>query len=404
MDRQELERHLEAFRAGVPKQVWEASRPALEKRLEKGPLRIKAGFDPTAPEMHLGHAVLLWKLKRLQDLGHEIIVILGDFTARIGDPSGRNSARSQVPALKTAENSHLFERSVTAVLGEGCTILRNSKWFEEMAAVELLDLMSSATVSQMLRRRDFRDRMDTEGSVRLHEVVYPLLQGYDSVATYPDVEIGGSDQLLNLMLGADMMAARDMEPQIWLTTELLVGLDGVQKMSKSLGNHVALDDPPEEQFGKVMSISDETMGRWLPLLSRMSKDELAVLWQHGPKAVKEALAEDIVRRIHGGAAAQDAWRRFSSLHPPKGGKVQVPDDVETVEVLRRETGGRLDKVMRAAGMVSSLNEAKQLVWGGAVRRWIGGRSKKVDDPWMTLRKERQILQVGKRKFKEIVLK
>ena len=401
---------LSCLQEGISKEIWKQMSIELGTRLRtKGELRVKCGFDPTTTDLHLGHTIVLNKLKQFQDFGHQIIIILGDFTATIGDPTGRNKLRPPLSIEQTHENATVFKESVFKILDQHKTIVQfNGWWFGNMTARQMLELASHSTVSQMLARRDFGDRVAAEKPVFLHELMYPLLQAFDSVKVEPDVEIGGSDQLFNLMMGRDLMAARGRDPQIVLTTELLTGLDGKEKMSKSLGNHIAIDDPPfnlpdgtDGMFGKIMSIPDSLMWEWLPLLSSMAPQEKDNIWRNqGPKKLKLKLALDIVSKFHGHDEATIAQEQFEMLHPSGGKARQIPKDIETVELDRTEVGSTVAHVVKHIGLAPSVSEARRLIKNGGVR--VGGG--KIEDPFQPIEFDSALIQVGKRKFKKVVLK
>lgn len=404
-----VDEQLERLRQGVVEDIWQRMAVELGTRLRrKGRLCVKCGFDPTTADLHLGHVVILKKLREFQNFGHTVMLIMGDFTARIGDPTGRSKMRPPLSREQAHENAQVFKDHAFKILDRDLTIVQfNSQWFMNMTARQLLELASHVTVPQMLARRDFRERIEAEKSLFLHEFMYPLLQGFDSVRTEPDVEIGGSDQLFNLMMGRDLMAAWRLEPQIILTVPLLTGLDGRKKMSKSLGNHVAIDDPPlnlpdgtDGMFGKIMSISDELMEEWYGLLSTMSPIERGVAAQHGPKAEKMALARDIVASIHGEEAAEEAWRQFNRLHPPAGESRTLPPDIETIEISRTDIGSTVAHVVKRIGFAPSISEARRMIKNGGVRV-AGG---KVEDPFQPIEFDSALIQVGKRKFKKVVLR
>src|SRR5271170_6981786 len=312
----------------------------LRERLEKSrasgkPLRVKAGFDPTAPDLHLGHTVLLRKLKHFQDLGHTVIFLIGDFTGMIGDPTGRSATRPPLTTEQIAENAETYKAQVFKILSPEKTVVDfNSRWFSKFSAEDFIRLTAKYTVSQMLEREDFHKRFHDEKPIAMHELLYPLAQGYDSVALEADVELGGTDQKFNLLVGRDLQRAYGQESQIVLTMPLLEGLDGVNKMSKSLGNAVGIHEPPLEMYGKVMSISDEMMGRYYELLTDVQVEQIAAMKADAaggkahPMALKKELARGIVADFHSaeaaGKAAEDWAQQFQ-----KGG---VPEDVEDVKV------------------------------------------------------------------------
>ena len=340
----------------------------LEKKLALGrPLRIKAGFDPTAPDLHHGHTVLLNKMRQFQDAGHEVIFLIGDFTGLIGDPSGRNATRPPLSPDEIAANARTYEAQIYKVLDRTRTRIDfNSRWMGAMDAADLVRLVSRHTVARLLERDDFQQRYAAGQPIALHELLYPVVQGYDSVALEADVELGGTDQKFNLLMGRQLQEAHGQAPQVVLMMPLLEGTDGVQKMSKSLGNYVAIDEPADEMFGKVMSISDDLMWRWFELLSFRPLAAVAALKDGAaaganPRDAKFELAEELVARFHGapaGRAARDAFvRRFS--------QGQLPDEIPEVDV-----GGaplKLANLLKAAGLTASTSDALRMVAQGAVR-------------------------------------
>ncbi len=374
----------------------------LEKRLALGrPLRIKAGFDPTAPDLHLGHTVLLNKMRQFQDLGHEVIFLIGDFTGMIGDPSGRNATRPPLSPEEIAANARTYEAQIYKVLDRDRTRIDfNSRWMGEMDAADLVRLVSRHTLARLMERDDFAKRQAANQPIALHELLYPIVQGYDSVALEADVELGGTDQKFNLLMGRQVQEAAGQPPQVVLMMPILEGLDGMQKMSKSLGNFVAIDEPPAEMFGKVMSISDEMMWRWFELLSFRPLAEVEALRQGissgaNPRDAKFELAEEIVGRFHGAAAGREARegfvRRFS--------QGQLPDDIPEVTV----TGAplKLPNLLKSAGLVASTSEALRLVGQGAVR--LDGE--RVDSSEREFGAGESVLaQVGKRRIARISIK
>ncbi len=374
---------------------------ALIKKLQKGrPLNIKAGFDPTAPDLHLGHTVLVNKLRQFQELGHEVMFLIGDFTAMIGDPTGKSATRPPLTRDDVLENAKTYEHQIFKILDpEKTTVLFNSSWMGAMSAAELVQLAAKHTVARMLERDDFNKRYTGGQAIAIHEFLYPLIQGYDSVAMKADVEIGGTDQKFNLLVGRQLQEVYGHEPQVVVTLPILEGLDGVQKMSKSLGNYIGITDPAEEMFGKIMSISDDLMWRYLELLSFRPMTEIES-WrkeiQQGlnPRDVKIRLAEELVERFHSPGAATKAHEAFVSRFR----KGQMPDDIEEKEL---ETGGLglpIANLLKEAGMVKSTSEALRMLKQGAVR--INGE--KVVDPSLTVKAGvSDVYQVGKRRFARV---
>ena len=376
---------------------------ALRQRLEQSrregrPLLVKTGFDPTAPDLHLGHAVLLRKMAHFQQLGHRVVFLVGDFTAMIGDPTGKKATRPQLSRDEVLANADTYQEQAWQVLDrERTEIQHNSEWLGALGAEGLVRLAGSYTLARMMEREDFRDRFEKHEPISIHELLYPLTQGYDSVVMKADVELGGHDQLLNLLVGRDLMRARGMEPQIALTVPLLVGTDGAQKMSKSLGNAIAFEDSPREMFGRTMSIPDELMWDWRLLLTDMDQDEIdrqkaAVLdGQASPRDLKADLAHELVKRFHGPEAADEARTEFDRMF--RGGG--VPDEIETQLV---PAGLRLFAVLADYGLAASRAEARRLIQQGAVS--LDGE--KVHDPHVTLEEGTQcLLKVGKRRFLQV---
>jgi tyrosyl-tRNA synthetase len=394
----------------IPEQLRELSRGAdevlredeLRVKLEKGrPLRIKAGFDPTAPDLHLGHTVLLNKMRQFQNLGHEVIFLIGDFTAMIGDPSGKSATRPVLSREDIEANAATYEEQVYKVLDRDQTRLDfNSRWMSVMDAAGLAGLMSRHTVARMLERDDFRKRFEANRSIAIHEFVYPIVQGYDSVVLEADVELGGTDQKFNLLMGRQMQQAAGQDPQVVITMPLLEGTDGVNKMSKSLGNYIGIADAPEEMFGKLMSISDELMWRYFDLLSFRSLDELARLRQEvtdgaNPRDTKMALADEIVTRFHGQAAAEAAREGFIGRH--RHG--EIPSDLPEQVLQSAEAGMGLPQLLREAGLVASASEAIRMTQQGAVK--IDGERVEDHAIQVAVGGEARIYQVGKRRFARV---
>lgn len=373
----------------------------LRRSLEKGqPLTVKAGFDPTSPDLHLGHSVLLRKMRHFQDCGHRVVFLIGDFTGLIGDPSGKKSTRPQLTRDEVEENSRTYQRQVFHVLDREATEIEyNSRWLAALGAEGMIRLAGSYTLARMMERDDFRKRWEAHQPISIHELLYPLVQGYDSIALEADVELGGHDQIFNLLVGRDLMKERGMEPQIVLTVPLLVGTDGVEKMSKSLGNAIALEDPPREMYGKTMSIPDELMWDWLLLLTDVDEEEIrrrrraVEAGKLHPKTVKEELALAVVRQYHDDAAAQEARREFEAVFA-RGG---VPEDVTRVEV---DESTVLQALLAENELAQSKSEARRLVQQGAVS--IDGD--RISDPFHCLeaRDEPYLIKVGKRRFLEVV--
>ncbi len=344
--------------------------PELEKKLQRCvPLRIKAGFDPTAPDLHLGHTVLINKLRQFQQFGHEVIFLIGDFTGMIGDPSGRNATRPRLTPDEIKANAHTYEQQIYRILDPRATRIDfNSRWFGPMSAAGLIEIAARHTVARMLERDDFSKRFKSSQPIALHEFLYPLVQGYDSVALHADVELGGTDQKFNLLVGRQLQEHYGQEPQVVLTMPLLEGLDGVNKMSKSLGNYIAINEPSDTMFGKLMSISDGLMWRYFELLSFRPLGELAALRAgvqagRNPRDVKFELASEIVARFHDRGAAERAQAEFIARFRQGG----VPEKIATATIATDGSPQRLANVLKAAGLVSSVSDGNRQIDQGAVR-------------------------------------
>ena len=365
------------------------------------PLRIKLGLDPTAPDIHIGHTVVLNKMRQLQDLGHQVIFLIGDFTTLIGDPSGRDSTRPPLTAEQIQVNAETYKAQAYKVLDPSKTELRyNSEWSDQLGARGMIQLSAKYTVARMMERNDFHQRFHEGNSISLHEFLYPLLQGYDSVALKSDLELGGTDQKFNLMMGRHLQQEYGQEPQCVLTMPLLVGLDGVQKMSKSKNNYLGITEDANTMFAKVMSISDELMWDWYTLLSFMSLAEIAALkleieGGRNPRDAKVLLAKEITARFHSGAAAEAAEQDF--VNRSRGG---VPDDIPDVALPLGEGGALgIGQVLKQANLAPSTSEANRLIDGGGVRV----DSSVVSDKGLKLGAGTYVVQVGKRKFARVTL-
>ena len=365
------------------------------------PLRIKLGLDPTAPDIHIGHTVVLNKMRQLQDLGHQVIFLIGDFTTLIGDPSGRDSTRPPLTAEQIQVNAETYKAQAFKVLDPAKTELRyNSEWSDQLGARGMIQLSAKYTVARMMERNDFHQRFHEGNSISLHEFIYPLLQGYDSVALKSDLELGGTDQKFNLMMGRHLQQEYGQEPQCVLTMPLLVGLDGVQKMSKSKNNYIGITEDANTMFAKVMSISDELMWDWYTLLSFMSLAEIAALkleieGGRNPRDAKVLLAKEITARFHSGAAAEAAEQDF--VNRSRGG---VPDDIPDVALPLGEGGALgIGQVLKQANLAPSTSEAIRLIDGGGVRV----DSSVVSDKGLKLGAGTYVVQVGKRKFARVTL-
>ncbi|MGI9291077.1 MAG: tyrosine--tRNA ligase [Gammaproteobacteria bacterium] len=373
----------------------------LQEKLALGrPLRIKAGFDPTAPDLHLGHTVLINKLRQFQELGHEVIFLIGDFTGMIGDPSGKNATRPPLSKEEVLANAETYKEQVFRILDpDGTRVVFNSEWMGKMDAADLIRLASRSTVARMLERDDFSKRYAGNQPIAIHEFLYPLVQGYDSVALEADVELGGTDQKFNLLMGRQLQQALEQKPQVVLTMPLLEGLDGVNKMSKSLNNYVGITDEPEQMFGKLMSVSDELMWRYFELLSYRPISEINDLKSKvdsgaNPRDIKFELALELVGRFHSPSQAEKAKEYFGKTVGDGG----IPDDLE--EIALTADGGSLGigYALQQAGLVTSTGEAFRMIKQGAVR--IDGA--KVEDRSMELPAGANlVLQVGKRKFAKV---
>ena len=356
-------------------------RAELEERLEGSrrsgrPLRVKAGFDPTRPDLHLGHTVLLSKMRQFQDLGHTAILLIGDFTAMVGDPTGQNDSRPRLTREEVNASAETYLAQACQVLDRaGLEIRRNSEWLDAMTLTTAVELMSKSTVSRMLERKDFRQRFEEERPIHQHEFLYPLLQGYDSVALDSDVELGGTDQLFNLLVGRDLMGKYGKRPQIVMTTPILEGIDARiengqvtgKKMSKSADNYIGLQEPPDDMFRKAMQIDDEVVFRFFELLSRKTNDEIAVLKREkaagrNPMQIKALFAREIVERFHGAPQAEQAAAAFERVYS----RDAVPDDVATVDVDARGGVAELAWALKQANLAASTSEARRLVEQGGV--------------------------------------
>ena len=371
----------------------------LKKKLEKNkPLRIKAGFDPTAPDLHLGHTVLINKLRQLQDLGHQIIFLIGDFTGMIGDPTGKNVTRKPLTKEQVLENAQSYQEQVFKILDKEKTQIRfNSEWMSEMSSAEMISLASKQTVARMLERDDFSKRYKSGQSISIHEFLYPLVQGHDSVVLEADVECGGTDQKFNLLMGRELQKQAGQEQQVILTTPLLEGLDGVQKMSKSLDNYIGIDDTPDDMFGKIMSISDDLMWRYLELLSFQSIETIAdwkVEVENGenPRNIKFRLADEIITRFHSKKAAEKAQQSFIN----RFAKNQIPDEMDEFEF---DSGIKIANLLKDANLVNSTSDAFRMIKQGAAK--IDG--KKITNKDLELSQGTAVYQVGKRKFARITI-
>ena len=384
----------------IPQDEW--VKKLVRSEATGKPLRIKLGLDPTAPDIHIGHTVVLNKMRQLQDLGHTVIFLIGDFTSMIGDPSGRNSTRPPLTAEQIKVNAETYYKQASLVLDPAKTEIRyNSEWSDPLGARGLIQLASRYTVARMMERNDFHDRFKAGQSISVHEFLYPLMQGYDSVALHSDLELGGTDQKFNLLMGRTLQAEYGQEPQCILTMPLLEGLDGIEKMSKSKNNYIGISEDANTMFAKVLSISDVLMWRWFTLLSFRSEAEIAALKAEvdggrNPKDAKVALAKEITARFHSAAAADAAEQDF--INRSKGG---VPDEITEVSLPLGEGGAAVGiaALLKSAGLAASSGEGNRLIDGGGVRV----DSNVVSDKGLKLGAGTYVLQVGKRKFARVTL-
>ncbi len=375
----------------------------LRKRVETGrPLRVKAGFDPTAPDLHLGHAVVLTKLRQFQDQGHEVIFLIGDFTGLIGDPTGKSVTRPALTPEEVASNAQTYKSQVFKILDPQLTRVEfNSRWMSACSAADLIKLAAQHTVARMLEREDFHKRYTSGKPIAIHEFLYPLIQGYDSVYLNADVELGGTDQKFNLLVGRHLQEIAGQVPQIVITMPLLEGLDGVHKMSKSLGNYIGISEPPQNMFGKIMSISDDLMWRYFELLSLRSSSDIENLRRQSadgrnPRDIKIELAQEIVSRFHGFAEAQKAHEGFISQFSNRA----IPLDIPTVQVIVDQSQAALSYVMKTANLAGSTSEARRALAQRAVRV----DETRIEDVEMQLQAgKRYLIQSGKRKFSFVEL-
>lgn len=396
----EIEHALALIKRGSSELLIEAE---LIAKLKSGrPLRIKAGFDPTAPDLHLGHTVLINKLRHFQDLGHHVLFLIGDFTGMIGDPTGKNATRPPLSREQIEQNAKTYQEQVFKILDPAKTeICFNSRWFDTMGAAGMIKLSALSTVARMLERDDFSKRYGNNQPIAIHEFLYPLCQGYDSVALNADVELGGTDQKFNLLMGRELQKHYGQTPQVVLMMPLLEGLDGVNKMSKSLGNYVGISEAPNEIFGKLMSVSDDLMWRYYELLSFRAMDEIAgfkreVEQGRNPRDIKVLLAQEIVARFHGQQAAVDALADFESRFRQGG----IPDDIEGFSLPAAAGGLPIAQVMKSAGLTASTSEALRMIGQGGVK--LDGE--KVSDKALVLQAGTTVvLQVGKRKFAKVTV-
>jgi len=392
---------LRAIKRGTEEILLESE---LAERLKSGRrLRVKAGFDPTAPDLHLGHTVLINKLRQFQDLGHEILFLIGDFTGMIGDPTGKNATRPPLTRDEVIENARTYESQIYKILDpEKTLVMFNSSWMSEMRASDLIQLAATHTVARMLERDDFSKRYKSGQPIAIHEFLYPLIQGYDSVAMRADIELGGTDQKFNLLVGRELQKLQGQAPQVVITMPLLEGTDGVNKMSKSLGNYIGITEAPREMFGKIMSISDDLMWRYFDLLSFRSSNDIQSLKDEvasgrNPRDVKFDLAREIVARFHTKADADLAWGDFIKRYQ----KREIPSDIEEKTVSVKLTHATVPQILRGADLVESTSVARRMMEQGAVK--IDGEkvtdcNKEIPVP------STHVYQVGKRAIKKVTLK
>ncbi len=393
-----IEEQLTLIKRGVEEILVEDS---LRKKLQQGrPLRVKAGFDPTAPDLHLGHTVLINKLRQFQELGHEVLFLIGDFTGMIGDPTGKSATRKTLSKEDVKKNAETYQEQIFRILDrDKTTIVFNSEWMERMSSADLVQLAARHTVARMLERDDFSKRFKSGQAIAIHEFLYPLVQGYDSVALKADVELGGTDQKFNLLVGRQLQESYGQEPQVVVTMPILEGLDGVQKMSKSLGNYIGITDSPGEMFGKVMSISDDLMWRYFELLSFRPMQEIEALRSSteggvNPRDIKFQLAGELVGRFHSPEEAEKAQQQFVARFQ----KGAMPDEIEECRVACDADGLPIANLLRDCGLVKGTSEAMRMIKQGAVR--IDGE--RVSDPKLLCASgTTHVYQVGKRRFMRV---
>ncbi|WP_130472372.1 tyrosine--tRNA ligase [Candidatus Magnetaquicoccus inordinatus] len=402
---QRVAEQMRLIRRGVAQLISEAE---LEEKLTRSlatgvPLRIKAGFDPTAADLHLGHTVLLHKMRQFQELGHEVIFLIGDFTGRIGDPTGKNATRKPLTPEEVTANAQTYQKQVFHILDrEKTRVVFNSSWMDKLSAVEMIQLAARYTVARMLEREDFANRYRQGQPIAIHEFLYPLVQGYDSVVLQADLELGGTDQTFNLLVGRELQKDSGQAPQCILTMPILEGLDGVQKMSKSLGNFIAIQDSPDEMFGKMMSLSDPLMWRYYELLSTLDMEQIEERRQQveagrfHPMEAKKLLAAELTQRFHGQDAASQARERFEAIF----GHKELPSEVETITLASEGGSLGLASALTQCGLLASNSEAFRLIRQQAVA--VDGQ--RISDDRLRLQAGGSyLLQVGKRRFARLVL-
>ena len=395
-----MKENLNLIKRGIDELISEEE--LLAKLKSKKQLVVKAGFDPTAPDLHLGHTVLINKLRHFQQLGHQIIFLIGDFTGMIGDPSGKNKTRPALDESEIKENAKSYEKQVFKILDPKLTHVRfNSEWSNKLGAEGIIKLASQYNLARMLERDDFSKRYKSNQTIALHEFLYPLIQANDSIALKADIELGGTDQKFNLLVGRELQRAFGQEPQVVITVPILEGLDGKNKMSKSLDNYVGIDEAPNEMFGKIMSISDELMWRWFDLLSFKTTDEIAELKAdqtngRNPRDIKIELAKELISRFHDEDSANLAETNFINQFQKKN----IPDDIEEVSLVVSEGSIPLANLLKDVEMTSSTSEAIRMIKQGAVRI---DEKKITDTKYKISSGTSAVYQVGKRKFKKITL-
>lgn len=398
---QNTEEALELLKRGVEEIIHEQE---LKDLLASGKrLRVKAGFDPTAPDLHLGHTVLFNKMRQFQDLGHDVIFLIGDFTGMIGDPTGKNETRKPLTEEEVAKNAKTYQEQVFKILDPKKTQVRfNSEWMGQKTAADMIKLASSYTVARMLEREDFHQRFHNEQPIAIHEFMYPLLQGYDSVALEADIELGGTDQKFNLLMGRTLQKQAGQKPQVILTMPLLEGLDGVKKMSKSLNNYIGVAESPQDMFGKIMSISDTLMWRYFDLLSFRGNAEIAdlkvqVAGGSNPRDTKILLAKEIIARFHSIEAAEQAHADFTARFQ----KHEIPQDLAEFELTLPPEGMPIANVLKLAGLVATTSDGMRMVEQGGVK--LDNETIK-DKKYPVINTGSFVLQVGKRKFIRLIIK
>ena len=392
-----MKESLELIKRGIDEVLTEDD--LVSKLKSKKQLTVKVGFDPTAPDLHLGHTVILNKMRHFQYLGHKVVFLIGDFTGRIGDPSGKNKTRPSLDKEELEKNAKTYSDQVFKILNKDLTDIRfNSEWCEDLGADGIIGLASKYNLGRMLERDDFSKRYKANQQIAIHEFLYPLIQAYDSIALNADVEMGGTDQKFNLLVGRELQRAFDQEPQVCITLPILEGLDGINKMSKSLDNYVGINEDPDEMFGKIMSISDDLMWRWFELLSFRPINEVNELKKEvksgmNPRDTKILLAEEIIERFHSKEDAENAKNTFLDRFQ-KGAK---PKDIETFSI-SLDDDIAIGNLLKESGLVQSTSEAMRLVKQGAVKI----NDEKIDDPKLSIEKNQELLvQVGKRRFLKI---